>query len=59
MVAVEVYINRQLSELIDSVENDPHFSDSPHLQDLVKALIKVVDDFNHMHATSDEDSYSM
>ena len=56
MVDLEVYISRQLLQLINTVESNPRYPE-PHLQDLVKTLNKALQDFNGdlFVTSSDED----
>jgi hypothetical protein len=58
MVYIEVYINRQLPELISAVESDPRYTNLPHLQDLVKNLNRALVDFNGdlFETSSDEEA---
>ena len=56
MVYIEVHVNRQLAQLIDTVKRTPRYPDSPQLQELVDNLNSALAEFNGNLSDSDEEN---
>lgn len=60
MVHAEVYVNRELAQLIDTVKSDPRYTGSPLLQELVKNLNKALADLNrNLSETSSDEEHEL